>query len=115
MASLYTDQVPPGDLSRDLAGANGVPIYPTIGEALTLGGETLAVDGVVLVGEHGDYPNNEKGQKQYPRRRFFEETVADEADTADEAEAEAEAPAPVKRAPIVRGKQAAAAPRRSLR
>ncbi len=76
VASLYTDQVPPGDLSRDLAGAYGVPIYPTIGEALTLGGDTLAVDGVVLVGEHGDYPNNEKGQKQYPRRRFFEETVA---------------------------------------
>ena len=76
VASLYTDQVPAGDLSRDLAGAYGVPIYPTIGEALTLGGETLAVDGVVLVGEHGDYPHNEKGQKQYPRRRFFEETVA---------------------------------------
>jgi hypothetical protein len=76
VASLYTDQVPPGDLSRELAGAHNVPIYPTIREALTLGGETLAVDGVVLVGEHGDYPNNEKGQKQYPRRRFFEETVA---------------------------------------
>ena len=34
------------------------------------------MDGVVLVGEHGDYPLNEKGQKAYPRRRFFEETVA---------------------------------------
>ena len=42
-------------------------IYPTIAEALTLGGGKLAVDGVVLVGEHGNYPKNEKGQTKYPR------------------------------------------------
>ncbi|HEV2121411.1 MAG TPA: hypothetical protein VGW38_01380 [Chloroflexota bacterium] len=76
VASLYTDQVPANDISRDLASTYGVPIYPTIREALTLGGDSLAVDGVVLVGEHGDYPYNEKGQHLYPRRRFFEETVA---------------------------------------
>ena len=76
VASLYTDQVPAADISRDLAATHGVPIYPTIGEALTLGGGALAVDGVVLVGEHGDYPLNARGQKQYPRRRFFEETAA---------------------------------------
>jgi hypothetical protein len=35
----------------------------------------LAVDGVVVVGEHGDYPRNEKGQTEYPRYRFFEEIV----------------------------------------
>jgi hypothetical protein len=42
---------------------------------LTRGGERLAVDGVLLIGEHGDYPINEKGQKLYPRRRLFEEVV----------------------------------------
>ena len=75
LVSLYTDQVPKADMSRDLAKQHGFKIVPTIADALTLGGKTLAVDGVLLVGEHGDYPDNAKGQKLYPRRRFFEETV----------------------------------------
>ena len=33
------------------------------------------MDGVLLVAEHGDYPDNEKGQKLYPRYEFFEEIV----------------------------------------
>jgi hypothetical protein len=76
VASLYLDQVPPDDIGREIAGKHGVPIFPSIREALTLGGTRLAVDGVVLLGEHGNYPLNEKGQRMYPRRRFFEETVA---------------------------------------
>ena len=76
VASLYTDQVPANDLSRERAERFGVPIFPTIREALTLGGDHLAVDGVILVGEHGDYPLNERGQQLYPRRQFFEEVVA---------------------------------------
>ena len=60
-------------MSRDLAKKHGFKIYETIAEALTLGGKTLAVDGVLSIGEHGKYPDNEKGQKLYPRRRFFEE------------------------------------------
>jgi hypothetical protein len=76
VAALYTDQVPTNDLSREVAARHGVTIFPTIREALTLGTSALAVDGVLLIGEHGDYPLNEKGQKLYPRRRFFEETAA---------------------------------------
>jgi hypothetical protein len=76
IVSLYTDQVPANDISRELAARHNLPIYPTIREAITGGGADLAVDAVLLVGEHGDYPLNEKGQKLYPRRRFFEETVA---------------------------------------
>ena len=54
---------------------SGMKMYPTIAEALTLGGSKLAVDGVVLVGEHGHYPSNEKGQTKYPRYEFFQQIV----------------------------------------
>jgi hypothetical protein len=49
--------------------------YPSIAEALTLGGSKLAVDGVVLIGEHGRYPRNEKRQTLYPRYEFFKQIV----------------------------------------
>jgi len=76
IASIYTDQVPENDISHDLAEKHEVPIYGTIREALTLGGERLIVDGILLIAEHGDYPSNEWGQKLYPKRRFFEEIVS---------------------------------------
>ena len=76
VASLYLDQVPETDIGRAAAARAGVPIFPTIREALTLGGSDLAVDGILLIGEHGHYPLNERGQKCYPRRRFFDECVA---------------------------------------
>ncbi len=75
LASLYVDQFPKEDMSKALAAKHGFRLCKSIPEALTLGGDKLAVDGVLLIGEHGDYPHNEKGQHLYPRRRFFEETV----------------------------------------
>ncbi len=75
LASLYVDQSPKGDMSKALAAKHGFRLCKTIPEALTLGGDKLAVDGVLLIGEHGDYPHNDKGQHLYPRRRFFEETA----------------------------------------
>lgn len=81
LVSLYVDQFPEKDLSRDLAKKHGFRLSPSIEDALTYQpgapatGKDLAVDGVLLIGEHGKYPENEKGQTLYPRRRFFEETV----------------------------------------
>ncbi|MBI3417178.1 MAG: hypothetical protein HY043_17955 [Verrucomicrobia bacterium] len=75
LVSLYVDQFPEGDLSRDRAARHPVKIYPTIAEALTLGGAKLAVDGVVIIGEHGKYARNEKGQTLYPRYKWFKEVV----------------------------------------
>ena len=76
LVALYVDQTPPGDLSRDRAARfPTLKIYPTIAEALTLGGSTLAVDGVLLIGEHGDYKYNEKHQHLYPRYEMFQQIV----------------------------------------
>jgi hypothetical protein len=73
VVSMYVDQFPEKDLSRGLAKKHGFTIHDSIAGALTLGGKTLAVDGVLCIGEHGKYPTNAKGQLLYPRRRFFEE------------------------------------------
>jgi hypothetical protein len=69
------DQFPQNDLSRAFAKQAGFTIFPNIAEALTLGGSALAVDGVLIVGEHGDYPHNAKEQEMYPRKRFFDATL----------------------------------------
>jgi hypothetical protein len=75
VVSMYTDQVPANDLSRALAAEHGFKIYPTVAEALTLGTGKLAVDAVVFVGEHGNYPTNDAGQKMYPRFELFSKIV----------------------------------------
>lgn len=71
VVSMFTEQVPKTDLSREKAKKYGVPIFRTVADALTLGGSELAVDGVLLIGEHGDYPMNDKEQKLYPRFEMF--------------------------------------------
>jgi len=76
VVSLYVEQVGQNDLSRERAKRHPqMKIYPTIAEALTSGGSKLAVDGVLLVGEHGRYPRNEKGQTLYPRYEYFKQVV----------------------------------------
>jgi hypothetical protein len=75
LVSLYIDQFPDGDLARATARRHNVPIHATIADALTLGTSKLAVDGVVIIGEHGNYPRNEKGQRLYPRFKFFKEVM----------------------------------------
>lgn len=74
--SIFTDQVPAEDMSREKAVKHGFRISPTIRDALTLGSGQLQVAGVLCIGEHGDYPRTpETDQKMYPRRRFFDEVV----------------------------------------
>lgn len=76
LASLWVDQVGPGDLSRSRAKEfPSMKIYNSIADALTLGTGKLAVDGVLLIGEHGKYERNEKRQTKYPRYEFFREIV----------------------------------------
>jgi hypothetical protein len=75
LASLFTDQKPPDDISRLLAASHRFPIKSSIADTLTLGTGKLAVDGVLLVAEHGDYPFSATGNHRYPKRRFWDETI----------------------------------------
>lgn len=75
VVSLYVDQKPEGDQSQERAREFGFQVYPTIAETLRCGGSKLAVDAVLIIGEHGEYPKNEKGQVLYPRFEFFDQCV----------------------------------------
>lgn len=76
IVSLYVDQHPVNDQSVDRTREFGFDIYPSVAEALRCGGDRLAVDAVLIMAEHGDYPRNEKGQILYPRYNWFKACVA---------------------------------------
>jgi len=74
IASIWLDQIHPDrDLSTAKCSEFGIPRYETLESALTLGGSDLAVDAVLLICEHGDYPRNEYQQKLYPRKEMFDQ------------------------------------------
>jgi len=81
--SLYVDQTPDNDLSGYVARKFGVRVTRrtssvsmarAIEDTLTVGGK-LVVEGVLLIGEHGNYPRNELGQILYPRLELMEQIV----------------------------------------
>jgi len=75
VVAAYVDQFPENDLSRKREAEFGFKIYPTIAETVRNGGKKLAVDAVLVIGEHGNYPDNELGQKKYPRYEFFQQVT----------------------------------------
>jgi hypothetical protein len=75
LVSLFTDQKPADDISRLLAASHRFRTSDNIEDALTLGTGKLAVDGVFLIAEHGDYPRSPTGNIQYPKRRFWEQIL----------------------------------------
>lgn len=75
VVAAYVDQRPDNDLSRQRAKEFGFPIYPTVAEALRCGNDKLAVDAVLIIGEHGKYAKSEYGQTKYPRYEFFKQVT----------------------------------------
>jgi hypothetical protein len=75
VVSLYVDQKPDGDQSGARAKEFGFEVYPTIAQTLRCGGDKLAVDALLVIGEHGQYDRNEKGQVLYPRYDFVKQLV----------------------------------------
>jgi hypothetical protein len=74
--SVYVDQAPENDLSRGLAREFDFQATRDVADALTLGTGKLAVEGVLLIGEHGNYPLNDRGQILYPRYELMEQIAA---------------------------------------
>lgn len=79
VASIFIHQHDTSLLGQRIAKSKGIPIFESVAEAVTLGGGEggeLAVDGVVIVGEHGDYPTDLKGHWLLPRWWIFQQVVS---------------------------------------
>lgn len=74
--SIYVEQRGEGDLVPERAHRHNIRICNSVDEALTLGTDKLAVDGVIYIGEQGDYAHNSIGLIPYPRYQFFEKVIA---------------------------------------
>jgi hypothetical protein len=75
VVSAYVDQFPEKDLARKRSSEFGFKIYPSIAETLRCGSDKMAVDAVLIIGEHGDYPKSEFEQTKYPRYEFFKQVI----------------------------------------
>lgn len=75
VVSAYVDQRPDNDLSVRRSEEFKFPLYPSIAETLRCGGDRMAVDAVLIIGEHGKYEQSEYGQTKYPRYEFFKQVT----------------------------------------
>lgn len=75
VASIYLHQHDESQLARKVAAAKGIPVYKSVGEAVMLGGKELAVDGVVIVAEHGQYATDLKGHWLLPRWWIYNQVI----------------------------------------
>jgi len=75
VVSVYIDQLDTSLLGQKVCKAKNIPIFKTVKEAVTLGGKELAVDGVVIVAEHGKYRTDLKGRWLLPRWWIYHQVI----------------------------------------
>lgn len=75
VVSVYIHQFDESGLGQKVCKAKNIPIFKTVAEAVTLGGTELAVDGVVIVGEHGNYATDLKGHWLLPRWWIYHQVI----------------------------------------
>jgi len=64
---FYVDQFPFNDMAREQCAEYGIKLCASVAEAIE------GVDGVAVIGEHGQYPRTPLGNFSYPRKRYFDE------------------------------------------
>ena len=74
LVRMWNHQQPVADLGPSTCEQHGIELCKTIPQAL---GEKqgLDVDAILLIIEHGDYPQNDRNQLLYPRFEFFQQIV----------------------------------------
>ncbi|MFA6945748.1 MAG: hypothetical protein WC220_07560 [Pedobacter sp.] len=75
VVSIYMHQHDESLLGQKVAKAKGIPVFKSVAEAVTLGGKELAVDGVVIVAEHGEYATDLRGHWLLPRWWIYQQVV----------------------------------------
>jgi len=75
VVSFWGDQFPDHDMAKQVSEEFNIPLVDSIHEAMTLGGDRLACDAVLSIGEFGQYPHNSLGQQMYPRKQFFDQII----------------------------------------
>lgn len=73
LVRMFDQQQPDDDLGPEVCQKHGIELCSSVAQAL--GGDKLDVDAVLLIIEHGDYPQNERHQILYPRFELFNEIV----------------------------------------
>jgi hypothetical protein len=74
LVRMFNHQSPPDDMGPAVCAEHGIELCSTVAAALG-GKDSLDVDAILLIIEHGDYPVNDYGQIQYPRYEMFQEIV----------------------------------------
>src|SRR5947209_2719152 len=75
VVSVYIHQLDTSLLGQKVCKAKNIPIFKTVKEAVTLGGKELAVDGIAIIAEHGNYPTDLKGHWLLPRWWIYQQVI----------------------------------------
>ena len=73
LVRMFDHQQPADDLGPEVCQKHDIELCSSVAQAL--GGDKLDVDAVMLIIEHGDYPQNERHQVLYPRFELFQEII----------------------------------------
>ncbi len=74
LVRMFNHQSPPDDMGPAVCAEHGIELCSTVAAALG-GKDSLDVDAILLIIEHGDYPVNDLGQVLYPRYEMFQQIV----------------------------------------